>query len=157
MDLNRLALRATIFKVLRDRVDNAYDTARAEAAEELGPEGRKNALYNGAKLASVSVPKTGRFSVSSEVLLLNWVKKYYPTEIELKESVRPAFLTLLRQCTQEAGQPMGPNGELDVPGISLGDPYVMVRPVEGADVLIADLWRSGRIDIETGTIKEIEA
>lgn len=153
-DLDRLTLRAAVLKILSDRVNQAFRDAKDEVAAVLGVEGRKNAVLEDNKIASVSVAK-GRTSVSSEALLTRWVAENYPTEVETVERVRPAFLDQIKKASEAAGQPCSPFGELDVPGIAMGDPYPMVRKTAGADELVERLWQEGRLSVD-GEIKELE-
>lgn len=156
MDLNKLAVRVAVFKALRDRITASYDAARQDLGQHLGPEGRRNAMVADAKIASMSVSKAGRITVTDERALADWVAAHYPTEVEQKPSVRPAFLRLIRECSEAAGEPCGPGGELDIPGLAIGEPYVIARWAPGGEELIGELWRQGRIGIEDGVIREIE-
>lgn len=154
-DLDQVVTRAAVLKALLDRVAAAYDEARASATEILGAEGRKNAVVGDTKVASVSVTKSGRVSVN-EPVLSRWVAENYPTEVETRAVVRPAFLEAIKRRSQEMGMPCSPTGEVDIPGVFVGDAYCSVRFADGGREVVAELWRQGRIDLETGTIKEIE-
>lgn len=154
-DLGHAAVKAAVLKILNDRVAAAFKAAKEEVAEILGPEGRKNAVLDGMKLASVSVTKAGRVSVSNEKLLVDWVAENYPTEIEETIKVRPAFLEAIKKASEEAGEPCAPDGSLDVPGISVGEPYPLVRKAPGADEIVEQLWQSQRLTLD-GTLKELE-
>jgi len=154
-DLDSLAVKAAVLKILNDRVADAFRKAKEDVAEILGPEGRKNAVFEGHKLASVSVSKGGRVSVDDERLLTAWVAENYPTEVEETIKVRPAFLEMIKKCSEEAGEPCGPGGQLDVPGIRVGDPFPLVRKAPGADEIIDRLWREQRLQID-GSLKELE-
>lgn len=136
-----------------DRVSVAFREAKDALAVELGPEGRKNAVYDGHKLASVSVTKSGRVTVD-EAVLLNWVRASYPTEVETVERVRPAFLSLIKADSDAAGEPCL-RGELDIPGVNVGEPYPLVRKTPGADELVEKLWASGAFSLD-GEMKELE-
>lgn len=153
-ELDQLALRAAVLKILNDRVYKAFKDAKDAVAMHLGPEGRKNAVLEGNKLASVSVTKAGRVSVNNEAALLRWVQEHYPTEVEQVDRVRPAFLDKIKRDTEAAGEPCY-QGELDIPGLAVGDPYPLVRKTAGADELVEDLWRKGRLSVD-GEVKEIE-
>lgn len=152
-ELDRMAVKAAVLKILNDRVAFAFKAAKAELAELLGPEGRKNAVLDGHKLASLSVSKNGRVTVN-EMLLTAWVAEHYPTEIETVERVRPAFLDLIKRTSEEAGQPCSPMGDLDVPGIEIGEPYPLVRKTPGADEIVEKLWAEHKISIDG--VMEIE-
>lgn len=154
MELDRVVLRAAVLKILSDRVSAAFRDAKEAAADALGPEGRKNAVFEGTKIASLSVTKNGRISVDEAVLLI-WVKKNYPTEVETVERVRPAFVDAIKKATETAGEPCSPLGDLDVHGVNVGIPYPLVRKVPGADELVEKLWQSGRLTVD-GEVKELE-
>lgn len=153
--LDQLALRAAVLKLLSDQVNAAFKAAKDDMARELGPEGRKNAVLDGTKIASVSVTKSGRMSVSSEALFTRWVEEHYPTEIEQVSRVRPAFFEAIKKASEEAGEPCSPRGDLDIPGLTIGDPFPLVRKTPGAEELVEKLWQSGRLTLN-GEIKEIE-
>jgi hypothetical protein len=154
-ELERATIRAAVLKVLVDRITAAFKAAKEDVAVQLGPEGRKNAVLGGEKLASVSVTKNGRFSVHNPELFLSWVERNYPSEIYEVPSVRPAFLEAIRKASEAAGQPCTPDGTLDIPGVSMGDPYPLVRKVPGADKIIEDMWQKGRLNLD-GDVHELE-
>lgn len=153
-DLERATIKAAVLKILNDRVSAAFKAAKDEVAVALGAEGRKNAVLDGHKLASVSVTKGGRVSVSNETLLTKWVEENYPTEVEQVTRVRPAFLDMIKKASEAAGEPCSPNGELDVPGISVGEPFPLVRKTAGADEIVEKLWAAGRLSM-SGELKEL--
>lgn len=153
-ELERATIRAAVLKLLSDRLNDAFKAAKLEVAQQLGPEGRKNAVLDGHKLASISVTKNGRVSVSDERALTRWVEQNYPTEVETTVKVRPAFLDAIKKASEAAGEPCSPTGELDVPGINIGDPYPMLRKAPGADELIEQMWQAGRLTMD-GEVKEL--
>lgn len=148
-------MKAAVLKYLSDRVNVEFRKAKEDLARELGPEGRKNAVWAGNKVASVTVSKGGRVTVTSEPRLVDWVCEHYPTEAEEVVRVRPAFLEQIKKSSEAAGEPCGPGGELDIPGISVGEPYPMVRTATGGADLLDQLWREGRITIE-GTWRALD-
>lgn len=152
-NLDQIVLRAAVLKILSDRVTAAYRAAKDEAAAILGPEGRKNAVLDNRKLAAVSVSKSGRITVD-EAVLTAWVRRMYPSEVEEVTRIRPAFLDAIKKATESAGEPCTPLGDLDVPGITIGDPYPLVRKTEGADELIEQMWQFGRLTVD-GEIKKL--
>ena len=61
-------------------------------------------------------------------------------------------------CTVRAGEPCGPGGELDVPGVVFqpaGEGTVQVRLGADAPRMIEELWRTGRIDLVSGNVLEL--
>lgn len=153
-ELDQIVLRAAVLKILSDRITSAFREAKQAAAEHLGPEGRKNAVLDGNKLASVSVSKSGRVTVD-EAVLSRWVEQNYPTEVETVTRIRPGFLDAIKKATDAAGEPCSPLGDLDIPGVSVGDAYPLVRKAAGADELVEKLWQSGRLSLD-GQMKELE-
>lgn len=154
-DLNSLAMRAAVLRVLNDRIGDELKSVKDEIQEILGPEGRKNPSWDGLKLASIFVSKSGRFSVSNEKLFTGWVKKNYPDEVEQVWRVRPAFLKMIKEASEIAGEPMMPDGTMDVPGVSLGEPYTTVRKSPDADAVVENLWLTGRLGLD-GRMRELE-
>lgn len=82
-------------------------------------------------------------TVDDEAALTEWVLQHYTTEIELITRVRPAFMSRILEATKAAGQPAGPGGELDIPGLSVrsGTPRVVARPDRAH---AAELWLRAR-------------
>ena len=156
MDLDRLAVRAAVLKLLNDRVYKAFKQAKDDVALHLGAEGRKNAVLDGVKLAAVSVTKNGRFSIHNEAAFTSWVEENYPTEVVEVTKVRPAFLEAIKRASEAAGQPCTPDGTLDIPGVGIGEPFPLVRKTPEAEEIVERLWREGRLTVD-GEIKEIEA
>lgn len=162
MNLQELAIRTVVLRRLQEQISRAYDNAKQELAKELGPEGRKVAELDGHRLATTWVTKR-RVQIRTE-LLLPWVEELYPDEIitemvpaVVKTSVRDSFVEAIRRATERAGEPCGPGGELDIPGVSLADGYLSVRAAPGADDSISYLWsrgRLGRIDLSTERVLE---
>lgn len=65
--------------------------------------------------------------VNDEEAFQAWVEDNHPTELEVVERVRPQFL---KRFTNANGTLVGPDGEIDVPGIIVqsGPATVSVRP-----------------------------
>lgn len=64
------------------------------------------------------------------------------------------------KLTEQARQPCGPGGELDVPGVAYEPPapgVVTVKLSEDGPAVIERLWREGRIELRTGEIRELPA
>lgn len=97
---------------------------------------------------------TGRPDEVIDVLLL-----HAPDLVEERRSVKGwALKEILAPC-ELAKTPIGPGGETDMPGVAIrqtgGIPQV--RFSDQAGVLIGQLWRGGRIELD-GTVKgEIES
>lgn len=153
------ALQAAIIKVLADKVTAANELSKAAVLTELDPGDRLNATHDGRSVATVSVAK-GRTTakVTDEDRFARWVNDHYPSEVEHKPVVRGSFVNAVLEQSKKAGEPCGPGGELDVPGIEVGagDPYVTIRPAADAEQIVGDMFRAGRIDVD-GTLRKIEA
>ena len=155
-DLNNLAIRAAVLKILSDRVNTELKEVKEEIQDILGPEGRKNPTFDGVKLASVFVSKHGRFSVNNKKLFTDWVAENYPTEVHEVLEVRPAFLRMIKEASETAGVPIMPDGTMDIPGVEIGEPYTTVRKDPNADAAVESFWNAGRLGLD-GRLKEIES
>lgn len=80
---------------------------------------------------------------------LDWAEEHYPDQVETTTvTTRKISSTLesgIKWSTELAGQPCGPRGELDIPGVSLVDGYLTIRPADGSDEVVAALWQQGRL------------
>jgi hypothetical protein len=154
----RAALRAAVVNTVKTTVKEADAAARQEILDQLDPGDRLTANYKGQPLAAVAVAR-GKVtpSVSDPDKLAKWVADNYPTEVEHKPVIRPAFLAAILTATREAGQPCAPDGTLDVPGVSVstGDPYVVVTPTAEAQSIVAGMVADGYV-LPTGELRAIE-
>lgn len=154
-ELDDVVLQLAVLRVLQDQIKKRYDEVRHQAVEVLGAEGRKNATWEGEKIAAVSVSKSGRVSID-QAKLLEYVMENYPTEVESLPAVRQAFVKAIMNATAEAGQPCMPDGTLDPPGVSVGEPYASVRPTWNASDTVRRLWRDRKINLDDPNILELE-
>jgi hypothetical protein len=154
-ELDDVVLQLAVLRVLQDQIKKRYDEVRQEAVQVLGAEGRKNATWDGQKIAAVSVSKSGRVTIDQDKLLV-YVQENYPTEIENKPSIRPAFLKAITNATAEAGEPCMPDGTLGPPGVSIGEAYAIVRPTWDASDTVRRLWRERKINLDDPNILELE-
>lgn len=140
-ELPHAAARVAILAALKARVNQAYEGARAEAAELLEPGDRKAARLGDGGLGHVLMTNGAtRAGVSDETALLAWVKKCHPDEVVT--TVRKSYLDKLLRDAKRHGAPVDETtGEL-VPGIvvSTGDPYISVRLAEDAGQVITANW-----------------
>ncbi|AGT12266.1 hypothetical protein I5H93_gp067 [Mycobacterium phage SuperGrey] len=132
---------------------------KAEAKQQLGllAGERKAAVVAGQVIGHVSMAKGRKTAkVTSETALLAYVKANYPTEIEVEERVRPAFLKQLLDDAAKKG------AFVDVDGVVIdglidvveGDPYPIVKLSDDSDVTIAGLLARGALGVSG--LKEIE-
>lgn len=147
MDLDAMAVRAVVLRKLQTRIDEAYRDAKRDLEEALGPEGRKVAYVDSTRLATTWVTKR-RVQINTDALL-PWVQAHYPEHVEentiTTHTIYGGFLEAIKKATERAGEPCGPGGELDLPGVSLAPGYLAVRAADGGDELIAHLWQQGRL------------
>ncbi len=163
---------------------------RAATADVMEPgEAHPVRTPDGAMLARVRMtnpkPKTTA-RITDHVALTEWIGREYPERVQVVPTISdrteeviavlaehaPHLVELPTSlptwCTEEvvklsakAGRPVGPGGELDVPGVlvetATGTPSVSVA--EKADdflVLVAELATSGRLALD-GTLRELPA
>lgn len=176
---------AAVTTALAKMVKAANDTTRAKAEGTLD-EGASVTLYTplGGKLGKALVTNPDATAVvTSQSKLDGWLLEAYPDQAEETEEVSPdtgAVLAALREfapelvvrtqrpiarmvpdvlaASAEAGEPMGPDGELDVPGVAVnkkpGVLQIRLDP-KTAPQAIADMWAAGLIALD-GTLLELE-
>jgi hypothetical protein len=179
-DPKAVALAMVTLKYAADRIAPTQKALRAHAGNLLDAKDRITAVVDGVPVGTVT--KAAPKPVVSVVweLFGPWMAEHWPERVERGWSVDPAHvdtaIAVLREhapellaqtehvapwalsevvkLSEEAGRPVGPGGELDVPGIVVTVPEgsVSVRIEAGAGEVIAELWRSGRIALD-GTVR----
>lgn len=181
--MNDLLLSVAALKVLSDLTKERYDEmrARAEAQLEAGDRRVVRSPVDGAKIGEVyrSDPKSVPV-VTDDEALTEWMVAHYRDQTETKYDVigtheqvvavlfehAPRLLKPRRVVKQVARQrliqdatvlrqPVGPGGEVDVPGIEFvqnSNSYVACKPDTDAVLAIFQLHRAGLLDLD-GTIK----
>lgn len=142
-------------KWLKDRVRDWE--AEAKRVLELLPGERKAAVVDGAVLGHVSMAKGRRTArVANEDALLAYVKAHHPTEIEVEERVRPAFLKQLLDATVKRGAFLDSDGVVidGLIDVVEGEPYPISKTTEDADIVIAGLLQRGALG--ANGLKELE-
>ncbi|WP_409186680.1 hypothetical protein F9C11_21565 [Amycolatopsis sp. VS8301801F10] len=171
-DPNTVALRVAALKHLKDRIDDAYNAARAEQAEAM-PKGARWPVVSpldGVKLGTVSKsePKV-RARIADENAFGAWAAANYPDDTEYafrivgsEQEVHEALYThaphLVKSVTvvsrdlrkrvermsAATGVPTGPGGEVDVPGVAVDDPdgVVSCLPADGGWQSVVELVRA---------------
>ncbi len=149
------AVRVAALKALYDRVRDAYNAARAEAADTLQPGDRLRAtLAGGADIGTVTVVE-GRTTakVTDPDALLKWVQVNAPSEVETVARVRESYVgALLSRCenlggTDAVGAAMhGKTGEL-LPGVgfTVGDAYARVTQTHDQQAAFVEAWWAGEL------------
>lgn len=149
MDLDQLSLRTVLLQKLQDRIAKELKQARSALEVVLGNEGRRLLAVDNYRLGTASVTKK-RAKVMTTDALLDWAESRYPddvhTETVTTRLLTDHFVAAVKRATESAGEPCGPGGELDIPGVSLVDGYLSVRFADGADDAISYLWRNGKLN-----------
>lgn len=185
--MNDTVLRVAALKVLKDYVSARYDEARDEMKTQLSKGDRLTARspLNDEKIGSVWLTDPERVaSVVDPAALLSWVEMHYPEQVfspyrvtasedqirtllfehkpewlVREEKVQPAFVAELMKLAATIGVPVGPGGEVDVPGIAVKvrDGVVTCRPEkEQALPLVLELHQSGVLSLDGTVRREIE-
>jgi hypothetical protein len=145
--LRDAAFRAGFWQVVEQRAKQLKDEAKADL-KQLQPGDAVQGKWHGQPVAKASmVHGRTKLVVTDEQALLDWVTDLHPTELVYQ--VNPAFMKQLETRAKELGHPVDSNGEL-VPGVELveGEPYVSVRKAEGAEMVIAELFRTGKVGLD---------
>lgn len=143
-------------KWLKDRIRSWEAEAKRDLALLQGE--RKAAVVDGRVLGHVTMAK-GRTTarVASEAALLAYVKAHHPTEIEVEERVRPAFLKQLLDEAAKRGAFIDSDGVVidGLIDVVQGDPYPISKLTDEADIHIAALLERGLLG--TSGLKAIES
>jgi hypothetical protein len=186
-DQDDLMLRVAALKVLSEFTRNAYNEARSEATKVLN-RGDRRQVYSpvdGSKIGPVSMSDPKDVSVvTDEAALTEWMAQRYPEHVEsgykilggdreiisvlfahaphlLKrtQKVKRDVLMALHADAVKLGQPVGPGGEVDVPGLDVtrSEPVVSCRPdPETALLAVMEMVHNNKLFID-GTQPELEA
>lgn len=174
---NENLLRLVALKVVSDQTKKLYDTTRETEGEGMEPGQRMpvKSPIDGTKLGTVSMsdPKpTAR--ISDRGAFTAWAEQSYPDDVEwdfeivgtheqvaalLYEhapelvkrvaKVTPRLLKTVLEGSSQFGDPVGPSGELDIPGVVVetGQPRVSCLPADGALPAVYQLMRD-RLPLE---------
>lgn len=131
MSLTEVAKQAAVLHVLAEAFQQAAKESKTLTLTEMSGRGTLHpTLPDGTEIATVNVPSAStRVTVTDPDALARWVAEHYPTEVEHKPVVRPAFLERLKDTSKLAGEPCAPDGTLDIPGLE-----VTSRPPSSARV-----------------------
>lgn len=180
-------LPVAVLKVISEHTAERYKQVRADATESLGQGDRRivRSPLDGTKLGAVYMtdPKPVA-SIGDEKALTDWMATTYPDRVESRYEIvgseaevigalfehAPRLLkrvTRLKSAARKEllsdatklGQPVGPSGEADVPGLVVQqtDGYVACKPTDDALLAVYELITSGRVALD-GTVRpEVEA
>jgi hypothetical protein len=168
---------------LAKMVKAAGDRARLAAAEDLD-DGESVTLRSpsGAKLGkALRTDPENVATVTNAAELHAWIRKHYPDQVRTTEEPSPdtaAVLAVLRRhapglivrtsriadrmvpdvlaASAAAGEPAGPDGELDVPGVTVVKPpgvLTMRLDPKTAPAAIAEMWAAGQIQLDGSTVR----
>lgn len=155
----KAVLRAAVLKVLAERVLAAKKDAGDEAKDSMRVGDRLNPELDGVRIASVTKAKgrsTTTVRVTDEAALTAWVAQHYPDKIV--RSVDRSLRETILYSSKSAGEPCGPGGELDVPGLEVehreGEPTLSVRLTDEAEAAVEAMWAVGGLGLD-GTVREL--
>lgn len=181
-------LPVAVLKVLSSHTKDRYEQARADAAGQLGAGDRRiiRSPLDGAKLGAVYMTDPPAKAVlTDEKELVLWLQAHgYDSLVECRFEITgtteqvervlfehaPELLTQRARLTNSAkqdlltdstavGQPIGPGGELDIPGVAIhkGESVVACKPDPDGLLPVYELVQSGRVMLD-GTVRpELEA
>jgi hypothetical protein len=181
---NALVLRVAALKSVKDYVCDQYDDARAELDKAMNEGDRLTARspLDGGKLGTVTKtePKPSA-RVSDEQALVDWLAEHYPEALVVRYKVvaseeqlrrllfehAPELLSQYRRPDPEMvrellanaanfGQPVGPSGEADVPGVVVetGPPVVRCNTTPQSLSAVLALIRAEQMGLD-GVIREL--
>lgn len=183
MSISDTALRLIALAELRKAVSAADKQARVDTGLERGDRKTvRHPLDSTLKLGTVTMTDPAPAArVSDQAKFTAWMQQHYPdhcredthvtgptaTVIEVLRRHAPHLLstvvevpdyatTEVLRLSEKAGQPCGPGGELDVPGIEVSEstPTLQVRSSPYAAAAITELWQSGALDLD-GTVRAL--
>jgi hypothetical protein len=183
---DELMLQVAALKVISEFTKRKYDEARKEAAAVMR-RGDRRQVYSpldGTKIGPVSMsdPKVSSV-ITDEQALTQWMQERYPESIERGYKVvaseaelvsvlivhAPNLLKRVKRVKRDAlmrihadtvavGQPIGPSGEADMPGVTLEEQEAVVscRPdPDSALLAVMELIQNRRLLLD-GTIPVLE-
>lgn len=121
---------------VRKQISKIEDNAKV-IADVAFPEEKTAAVVDGKVVSYTSrVSRKPELEVLDDVNFVGWVAQYFPSEIV--SSVRPAFLTMLRDEALSTGFILGPGGEVcDYARLAEAVVYTTTRLVKEADAVLA--------------------
>jgi len=142
-------------KRLEEKVKSAV--VEAKAALDMKPGERLSADHDGLHLGFVTMSKGKRTArVQNDTAFLAFVKAHYPTEVEVVESVNPAFQKRILDEAAKVGDFKDADG-ITIDGIisvSVGEPYPVVTKDPDLDIALAALSERGVLTVDG--LKELE-
>lgn len=175
-------LNIAVVTFLAKVVKKANDTARASCNLLDDGEGVPLRSPSGLKVGQAKRTDPERKAIVTGPAALDvWLRKTYPDQVEETEEVSPdteAVLAVLREhapelvvrtsrvaarmvpdvlaASEAAGAPMGPDGELDVPGVQVEKPRGVLTITfdrKTSAAAIAEMWRAGLIQLDGNGVR----
>lgn len=178
-------LHVAALRVLADYTRERYNAAKDEQAVQMKRGDRLTArspLGVKRKIAALSLtdPKPVA-QITDRAAFTAWVKEHYPDVVDTTErivgsdaeviavltkyaphlvkpesKVDPAFEVAIRTESAALGAPIAPNGETDIPGVTVGVPTPQVRCTVEKDALaeVIHLFRIGRLSLDSFAVIE---
>lgn len=86
------------------------------------------------------------------------LREYAPHLVSARTRIRDWAMTELRETSKAARVPIGPGGEMDLPGVGVSrpQPRLTVRLTDDADDVIGELITQNRLTLD-GHVRELEA
>ncbi|PWK81669.1 hypothetical protein C8D88_11680 [Lentzea atacamensis] len=182
MSNESLAVKVAALKVVSDFTKERYDEARAEAGEHMtaGSRWMARSPIDDTKIGPVvkSDPKPVA-KVVDPAALTEWMEQHYPENIKAgyeiaaveseivqvlfehaphllkhRKVIKPEVIAEIKRESAVMGCPIGPGGEVDLPGIEIEtpEPVVSCRPdPTHALAVVQQLFREGRLELD-GTV-----
>jgi hypothetical protein len=175
---NELALRVAALRALRDQAGQAFDDAKTELETSM-EKGDTLAVFSPidrTEIGSVSKSKPKPAArISDLTAFAAWVGERHPDEVTSSyevtgttkqvtdvlfvhaphlirrvPKVNPALVAQILTQSSKLGEPVGPEGETDVPGIVVetADGRLSCRVTEDAFAAVLALIRAGRMPLE---------
>ncbi|MEV4414042.1 hypothetical protein [Catellatospora sp. NPDC049609] len=141
VSLRDAAQRLAILKVLRERVNHAYDLARHEAERLMADGDRLTVALDGHKLGSVTAVAGGvKARITDERAFTAWATERRPLEIvtSVRPSYRDALLKRIAEDAEPGDPPADPTSGEFIPGVEIVGTggYLRVLPVKDAAALL---------------------
>lgn len=132
--------------------------ADAKARLSMLPGERTAAVIGTQVLGHVGMTKGRKTArVVNEAAFLAYVKSRWPGEVEVSESVNPAFQKRLLDEAAKLGAFVDSEGVVidGIVDVSQSDPYPSFKAAEDADIIVAGLLAKGALNVNG--LKELEA
>jgi hypothetical protein len=160
-DIQATGRAAMAAKLVTDEIKNEGATAKSDLLKQMLDLGVERIRVTGddkTDLGTVSLASPdAKAKVTDPDAFAKWVQRQYPTEVETRVVVRPAFEAKLLAAATEAGDPVDISTGEVIPGVEIvpGEPYLSVRPTAaGRERMRETLRASGLLALTSGEVAE---